>query len=253
LVLALLPAVVAGLATIALALGAVLARALTPAAGAVAAVFGITIVVLVGFAFLALLILFVVASVTATRYRFAEKERRHVQEGRHGERGVSNVLAHILLPTAIAVLAGVPTPVIPLSTATVLYASALAFGAADTFGSEFGVLAGTARSILTLRPVAPGTNGGVSTRGEGWAAVGALTTALVGLALFIVTATPTVAPARLVAIVAAAGFLGCQADSVLGETLENRGFLTKGSTNFLGMLAAVAIAAGLLAATGGVP
>lgn len=51
-------------------------------------------------------------------------------------------------------------------------------------------------------------------------------------------------------VVAVAGFLGCQIDSVLGETLENRGFLTKHSTNFLGMLSAVALAAAMLWALG---
>ena len=56
-------------------------------------------------------------------------------------------------------------------------------------------------------------------------------------------------PVFLAAVVVA-GFLGCQVDSVLGETLENRGYLSKGSTNFLGMLGAVAIAAGILHAAG---
>ena len=48
-----------------------------------------------------------------------------------------------------------------------------------------------------------------------------------------------------------AGFLGCQLDSVLGESLENRGLLTKHGVNFLGMLGAVLIAAGIYALGGG--
>ena len=163
--LPLLPAVVAILVTVALALAATLARALTPAAGIVAAVFGAVIVVAAGYAFLALLILFVVASVLATRYRFSEKKARQVQEGKSGERGVSNVIAHILIPTGLALAVVHNPPLVPVPAIAVLYASALAFGAADTFGSEFGVLAGKARSILTLRPVTPGTNGGVSSDG----------------------------------------------------------------------------------------
>jgi uncharacterized protein (TIGR00297 family) len=244
--LPLLPAVVAILATVALALGATLARALTPTAGIVASVFGAIIVVLVGYAFLALLILFVVASVLATRYHFSEKKRRNVQEGTQGERGIANVLAHILIPTGLAVAAGWTPALLSLSTAAVLYASALAFGAADTFGSEFGVLAGHARSILTARPVTPGTNGGVSALGEMWAAVGALTTGVVGYGLFYVFGTSTPPAVVVVGVVAVAGFFGCQVDSVLGQTLENRGYLTKHSTNFLGMLSAVALAGALL-------
>jgi uncharacterized protein (TIGR00297 family) len=207
--------------------------------------------VFAGFPYLALLILFVVASTLATRYRFAEKQQKNVQEGVHGERGISNVVAHIVIPTGLAIAGGLPTPLIPSTALAVLYTSALAFGAADTFASEFGVLAGRARSILTLRPVPPGTNGGVSGRGEAWALVGAVATSLVGLGLFAVLRSPIPPAVLLVVGGGVAGFLGCQIDSVLGETLENRGWLTKGSTNFLGMLSSVAIAGAFLVVVGG--
>jgi uncharacterized protein (TIGR00297 family) len=250
LVLALLDAVIGVGLTAALALAAVSSGALTRIAGAVAFLFGAVIVVAGGFPFLALLILFVVASTLATRYGFEEKRTKNVHEGTHGERGVSNVVAHIVIPTGL-VLTSVAIPArLPVASLAVLYSAALAFGAADTFASEFGVLAGKARSILSGRPVAPGTNGGVSTIGELWALVGALTTAIVALGLFAGFGTPRVPVGPFLLAVAAAGFAGCQIDSVLGETLENRGYLTKGSTNFLGMLGAVAVAAALLAVLG---
>ncbi len=236
--------------TVALAVAAVAARALTPLAGIVAAAFGAAIVVLVGYPYLALLILFVVGSVLATRFRIEEKREKHVQEGTAGERGVSNVVAHIVLPTALAVGGGLSPPLISMPELTILYASALAFGAADTFASELGVLAGQARSILTGRSVPPGTNGGVSAAGEGWGFVGAVVTAAVGLGLFRLFGTPIPNVALFLGTVTAAGFLGCQVDSVLGETLENRGYLTKGSTNFLGMLSAVVIAAAVVGIAG---
>ena len=249
-VLGVIPAAFGIVVTVGLAVAAVAARALTPMAGVVAAAFGTAIVVLVGFPFLALMILFVVGSVLATRFRIEEKRRRHVQEGAAGERGVSNVVAHIVIPTGLAIGGGWIPPLIPMPTLTVLYASALAFGAADTFASELGVLAGTARSILTFRPVSPGTNGGVSVVGEGWAFVGAGITAIVGYALFRVFSTALPSAGLFVGAVVVAGFLGCQVDSVLGETLENHGYLTKGSTNFLGMLSAVAIGAAIVTAAG---
>ncbi|HTW40125.1 MAG TPA: DUF92 domain-containing protein [Thermoplasmata archaeon] len=249
-VLGFFPAAVGIILTVALAVGAVAAYALTPLAGTVAAAFGVVIVVLVGFPYLALLILFVVGSVLATRFRIQEKRAKQVQEGVAGERGVSNVVAHIVLPTALSIAGGISPPLLSSPALAVLYASALAFGAADTFASELGVLAGKARSILTLRPVTPGTNGGVSAVGEAWALVGAGITALVGLAIFRLLSTSVPAPAVFLGAVVLAGFLGCQVDSVLGETLENRGYLTKGSTNFLGMLSAVAIAAAILPLTG---
>ena len=250
-VLALLDAALGVALTAALAVAAVATGALTRSAGAIAFGFGALIVALGGFPYLALLILFVVASVLATRFRFDEKRRRNVHEGTHGERGVSNVLAHILLPTGLVLLAALVPRALPGTALAVLYTAALAFGASDTFASEFGVLAGRARSILTLRPVEPGTNGGVSVIGELWAVVGALTTGVVALALFAVFLGPRLPVGAFLIVAPFAGFAGCQVDSVLGETLENRRMLTKGSTNFLGMLAAVLAGAGLLALSGG--
>ena len=246
LVLALVGSVVTAL----LAAIAVGARALTVPAGAVAAAFGIVIVVFAGFPYLALMILFVVGSTAATRFRFEEKRARHVQEGAAGERGISNVVAHIVIPTALAVAVGWTPSLIGARTVAVLYTAALAFGASDTFASEFGVLSGSARSILSLRPVPAGTNGGVSGLGEAAALVGALLTAGIGLGLFVLFSAPLPGYGLFVLGATVAGFLACQVDSVLGEVLENRGYLTKGSTNFLGMLAAVAIASGTLLAFG---
>ena len=243
-------AVIGIVATALLALAAVAGRALTPYAGAVAAVFGFVIVLFVGFPYLALLVLFVAASALATRYRFDEKKRQQLQEGRMGERGVANVVAHIIVPTGIAVAGGLAPPLLSSEATPLLFASALAFGASDTFASEFGVLAGHASSILTGRPVPPGTNGGVSSRGHLFAFIGAVTTALVGLFLFWAFHTPLPNLILFAVTVAVAGFIACQVDSVLGELFENDGRLSKGSTNFLAMVSAVAIGAAVLSLSG---
>lgn len=243
-VLSLLDSVVGVVATLILSALAVVGRALTPWAGAVAALFGAVIVVSAGFPFLAMLVLFVVASSLATRVGFDQKSARKVQEGIRGERGISNVLAHILLPTAIALLVGLAPSVLSPFAGAVLFGAALAFGAADTFASEIGVLSGSARSILTGRLVEPGTNGGVSGPGEAWALVGSLATAVIGVGLFALFSNPLNPPGPFVALAAGAGFVGCQIDSILGELFENRGLLTKGSTNFLGMLSSVLVALG---------
>ena len=237
------PAVIGIAATLLLAVGAVVGRALTPLGAVVAAVFGIVIVLFAGFPYLALLVLFVAASALATRYRFDEKKRQKLQEGRLGERGVSNVVAHIVIPTGIAVAGGVVPPALPANSTALLFASALAFGASDTFASEFGVLAGHAKSILSRQSVTPGTNGGVSSTGQLFALVGAGTTAVVGLLLFWAFHTSLPNVVLFVLTVALVGFTGCQVDSVLGELYENDGRLSKGATNFLGMLSAVALAA----------
>ena len=234
--------------TLILSVAAVVGRALTPLASAVAAAFGITIVLVAGFGFLLLLVVFVAVSSLATRYHFEDKARRHVQEGRRGERGVSNVLAHIVLPTAIAL--GIGFGWVPPVAGAVLFASALAFASADTLASEFGVLTGHAVSILSFRPVIPGTNGGVSTVGEMFALAGSVGTALVGLPLFGAFGEPVGKVWVFLLAVGVAGFLSCQVDSVLGETLENRGILTKGSTNFFGMMSAIGLALAVAALAG---
>jgi len=249
-VLSLALAFIGSVVTVLLASAAVVVRALTPSAGAVAAAFGIVIVVFAGIAFLTLLILFVVGSTLATRYRFAEKRDRQVQEGKGGERGVANVVAHIVLPSALAVAGGTTPALLPSAPLTVLYTAALAFGASDTFASEFGVLAGHARSILSLKPVEPGTNGGVSGRGELAALLGASSTALIAAGLFVVTGAHPAPYGILIGAATASGFLACQIDSVLGEVLENHGRLTKHGTNFLGMLSSIGIAAAILLVVG---
>lgn len=241
--LPLFPAVIGVAVTCALSAGAIRAGALTLFAGVVATLFGSFIVVLGGFPYLALLVLFVVGSVLATRFRFEEKRRKNVQEGTHGERGVANVLAHVVVPTGL-VAAGWALPgLLRPSMTALLYTAALAFGTSDTFASEFGVLAGRARSLLTGRPVEPGTNGGVSPLGEAWAVVGAITTALVGAGLFSLFGQPYPPLGVFLAGVTLAGFLGCQVDSLFGETLENRHMLTKGGTNLASMIVTVAVAA----------
>lgn len=228
--------------TCGLSAGAVRSGALTLFAGVAATVFGSFIVILGGFPYLALLVLFVVASVLATRYRFEEKRRRNVQEGTHGERGVANVLAHVLVPTVLVAGSWVTPGLSPPATTAFLYTSALAFGAADTFASEFGVLAGQARSLLTGRKVMPGTNGGVSALGEVWAFVGAITTALFAGALFHVFHQPIPSLGILLGGITLAGFIGCQLDSLIGETLENRRYLSKGGTNLVSMVMTVLVA-----------
>ena len=215
-------ATVGVVATGILAIGAILAGALTwPAL--LASVFGSVIVIVAGYPYLVLLVLFVAASSLATRYAFREKQRRKVQEGTSGERGISNVLAHIMVPVGLVVLAAGAPAALPPESLAFLYACAIAFGAADTFASEFGVLTGHARSIVTLRPVTAGTNGGVSVLGELWGFVGASATAIVGWAAFVAFDAPEPMAALVIAGVIIAGFAACQVDSLVGALLENRG------------------------------
>lgn len=241
-------AVVGVVLTVVLAVASVYANVLTRTAGVVAAAFGIVIVVVGGPPYLGMLILFVLGGSLATRYGWDEKKARRLAEGTKGERGVQNVLAHILVPLGLVVLLpwGVATPYPGLI--SFAYVAAMASGMSDTLASEFGVLSKKAYSILTAKPVTAGVNGGVSVAGELWAFIGSMVTVSVGAALFFAFGGLSILPSSVELWFVGGtvlGFAGCQIDSLLGATLENRGYLGKGSVNLLAMLITALLAVGL--------
>ncbi len=114
--------------------------------------------------------------------------------------------------------------------------AALAEAATDTVASEIGQYSrANARMITTWQPVPAGTDGGITIPGS----VAGLTAGLViaGLACF----GGMIRPARFW-IAVAAGFAGMLFDSVLGATLQRRGWITNQTVNFLSTLAAAALA-----------
>lgn len=198
--------------------------------GAVASFFlGLEIALLGGVGWLAVMTVFPVVGVLATRVGHRTKQLRRVAEGQDGERGVGNVLGNGLA-AALAALALLLDPLVPAQAAALAFATALAAVTADTLASELGVLAQNARSILPPFARAPaGTNGAVSLVGQLAAACGAI--------LIAVAAGWLLDLGTLAWVPAVFGFLGCQLDSVLGATLERdevrTGPLTKQDVNFL--------------------
>jgi len=208
--------------------------------GSVAAfLVGFTIGVFGDIAWLLLLLFFLLSSFLATRYRFALKRAMGVQEGERGERRSANVLANGLAPVGVAVLAALEPPWFPRSVSGVVFLAALAVAGADTLASEIGVLSRRTVLITTFRRVPPGTNGGVSWLGEGAAVAASVYTAVIGLVVLAYLAPafglPATMPATLfaLAIPAVVGFAGCQLDSVLGATMEQRGWIDKKAVNFV--------------------
>ena len=91
---------------------------------------------------------------------------------------------------------------------------ALAAAASDTWATEIGTLAGgIPRSIVSFKPLPPGTSGGVTAAG---------TLASVAGALFVAAVAYLTGAGRLPMAVFIGGVAGSAADSLLGATVQER-------------------------------
>lgn len=185
----------------------------------------------------------------ATRMGRAQKECLGTAEERHG-RAASQVAANLGVAALVltqnfqswlidshwfsrGTLAPVPIFAVGLA--------GLAEAAADTVSSEIGqVLGGRPRMITTLRAADPGVDGAISIAGT-----------LAGIAAGVIVALAgTLAlrgDASLFWISTAGAIFGLLFDSLLGATLERRGWLNNDAVNFLSTAGAAAFALGILA------
>lgn len=184
-----------------------------------------------------------------TRLGRGKKERLGTAENRQG-RSTSQVAANLGAAAILSCgfvqswLIGASWIPQPASAPTLLFAvglAALAEAAADTASSELGqVFGGRPRMITTLRRVEPGADGAISLAGT---LIGVSAAALVACA-----GTFALRGDRTMFIVSCAGgVFGLLFDSLLGATLENRGWLNNDAVNFLSTVSASACAVTLLA------
>jgi uncharacterized protein (TIGR00297 family) len=112
--------------------------------------------------------------------------------------------------------------------------AALAEAAADTVSSEIGqVFGGTPRLVTTLQPVQPGIDGGITIAGSTAGIVGAAIVSWIGFGLL---SGPAMETAFLTAGCTFCATVGLLFDSVLGATLERKGYLNNDAVNFLSTL-----------------
>ncbi len=173
-----------------------------------------------------LLILFVL-TFAATRFGRRHKERLGRAEPRTGRRA-SQIVANL---GVAGLCAGAAHPILFLACV-----AALAEATADTASSELGqVLGGRTLLITTRRLVPPGTDGGISLAGTLLGAAAALMVAFAAAATH-----PLNLPDGF--LIFAAGSAGLLFDSLLGATVERRGWLGNDLVNFTSTAFAAALA-----------
>jgi uncharacterized protein (TIGR00297 family) len=118
--------------------------------------------------------------------------------------------------------------------------AALAEAAADTVSSELGqVLSGHPRMITTLRKAEPGTDGAISLGGTAAGIIAAGAVAAAG-------SRALDGGTAILAVSWIAGVFGLFFDSLLGATLERRGWINNDAVNLLSTVSAAGVALGLL-------
>ena len=213
-------------------------KVLDAKASLLASVVGLILILYTDLFWFFLLLFFLIVSYLVTVWKYNYKRQRGISEGRGGERGIRNVLANGSIPLIIGIL-NEPLDAISNGLAGFMFIAAIAIATADTFGSEIGIMANEPRMIISpSTKVQPGKDGGVSLLGNVAALVGALAVSVVGI-IFISDLLIPWGPHGLeagiipVLFMTTIGWIGCQLDSVLGATLQERGLLTNNTVNFV--------------------
>jgi len=167
----------------------------------------------------------------ATRLGYRRKLALGLAE-RHEGRNAWQVLANL----AVAALGSAVFSATGNRVWLIAALAALAEAATDTVASEIGQYRGPdARMITTWKRVPAGTDGGITIPGS-----------IAGLAAGLVIAAVATVGGMVVAaqlwIPVAAGFTGMLIDSLLGATLQRRGWINNQAVNFFATLAAAALA-----------
>ncbi|MFH0738119.1 MAG: DUF92 domain-containing protein [Candidatus Micrarchaeota archaeon] len=168
-----------------------------------------------GASYLALMLVFFFLAMVVTKYEYETKKDMGIYEH---ERGWENVLSNGFLPCVLAVLAPVTGPM--------AFIACMAAVTADKFGSEIGVLdANEPVTILGFAKVRPGTSGAMSRMGTVGSFAGACAIGFIAMYLFGLNPTQGL-------LIGLAGLGGSIVDTLFG-VFEEKGFGTKGTTNFI--------------------
>ncbi len=202
-----------------------------------ATLIGVVVIISSHITWLFVLLAFFLLGSLFTRYKYDYKLVRGIAEGKGGVRGYKNVFSNSLAGLTLAVAYGI----FPAQGQVLLagYLGSVATACGDTLASEIGeTYKGEPRMITTFKKAKPGTDGAISNLGEAAAFFGASAVAV--LAFFLIRKD-----FNLTIAAAAGGFIGTNIDSVLGATLQQKGYLSNNGVNLFATISG-AIIAGLL-------
>ncbi|MBE6518951.1 MAG: DUF92 domain-containing protein [Thermoplasmata archaeon] len=180
---------------------------------------------------------FVIMSFFATMRDIDKKIAMGLQEGQFGERGWKNVVAVGFPPVLFTII----HYYFPMDETmyVIAFLTSVVVAGADTVASEIGVKDPKAYMITTLKPIAPGTNGGVSRLGMISSTVMAIATAFLGWVVM------TASLSWLLLIPFIFGVFGNILDSLFGAWFENRKLISKFTVNWSTELISALLAAAL--------
>lgn len=170
---------------------------------------------------------FFVAGSAATAFGRSRKEQLGIAEENKGQRNAGQVLAN----GGVAALAGLLAWLYPQQAPLwqMAMAASLASASADTLSSEMGSVYGRSfYNILTFKKDKCGLDGVVSLEGTLWGIAGSALIALIFVIAYGFSA--------LALWIVLAGFIGNIIDSILGASLERKGWLQNNQVNFLNTL-----------------
>ncbi len=192
-----------------------------------ATIIGTTLILFTDFRFFVVLLTFYILGSIVTKYKYDLKLSLGIAEQAGGARGYANVFGNSLAPLFFAMHYGVSKH----EFFAAAFIASLATALGDTMASEIGKASSKVYLITNFKRVKPGVSGGVSIPGEVAAITGAFIVSAIGSTLGIIEWSN-------VAATTIAAFAAIHVDSVLGATLEKKGYLTNSTVNLFATLSA---------------